>query len=606
MKRIITIIMTLIMLMTSAAMAKAEEYEDMTPWNFIMLTDFADNGENVKVSKFINIKTGQIAFCLEPEVLFSPKGHEYVKKQYEEDNADAIRRIYDAYMKCDQNDNDLYIAAQLMIWEEITGIRYIFDGNDASFFGEETIKLNMVSSKKATIPLHETINIKRDETNEYRNENIDLSNYNILCDSIEVISIDKDGFTFRLVDEDNMIIYLKPKAIDGFMAVAYKAEGTQNIYSLEESKIESAPINIEMELIDDYIDISFCKKDLSGNSIKGAEFSLYRIDDRSDNRILFIDKGYAIDLYSFLNVSMSDYEILLSERYRNNLKDRIFSSNEIGYFTYDVLSNGESIENGKVYISDDDELTEGSFNSVGVELIAELKTADGINTFKDVANDGKYLLIESNPANGYEYYDCIGKIIDLDDGNELKDLIFLNEEREYDLHLIKSNSSKNIYLNGAEFILKYQDNDDEMRSFHFVTGALNIANPERKRYIHFRYDEDDLIHTYEIEDEFILENVEPGLYHYCLNDESSAYEDDLNRRINVIDGGYEIKGIPYFTMIQIEEIKAPKGYHIENGIYQIHADMEYNEIVFKNYRVNEAIIIPKKDEFIIPKTCIDE
>ena len=113
---------------------RAEEQEDMSKFSFKILLQHADQLDELKVVRFYNSETDRFAFCMEALVDYSPKDNVYVKNSFSE------KRIFDIYRAFTMLGEDYYIAAQLMIWEAQSGIRYSFDGKDAADYGEQEIE----------------------------------------------------------------------------------------------------------------------------------------------------------------------------------------------------------------------------------------------------------------------------------------------------------------------------------------------------------------------------------------------------------------------------------------------------------------------------------
>ena len=135
-----------------------------------------------------------------------------------------------------------------------------------------------------------------------------------------------------------------------------------------------------------------------------------------------------------------------------------------------------------------------------------------------------------------------------------------------------------------------------------MTGALNILQDEEGGYVYYRHENEENISIGTFKNgSFVLRNARPGRYFYSISEDENSRS--LNRTTYVSQGSIFIQGIPYDSKIDVKELEAPKGYFIEEAEYQIAADLDYDEITYKNYRVNEFIILANK-KHKIPKTCI--
>lgn len=301
-----------------------------------------------------------------------------------------------------------------------------------------------------------------------------------------------------------------------------------------------------LKVVNKYADFnySFRKIDEDGNDILNTIFKLYEINGDGE-RILFIDASKDVDLYEAF--SLKDYNnpsIVLSKRYEDNLDNYIFNSDKPGYFTYDLYDDDILVKQGKAYIVNNDYLTNGKYNYVHVSLIDTIYSKKE-NLIQNLDSTKKYILCEYTPNNGYDYLDDPCIVID----NSIKNhnYTFVNNKRNYTLRLMKKDADKQIYLNGAKFLITYKDHDGNVISKEYTTGFKNNQN-------------------------------------------------------NIIEGGFEINDIPYDSDVIIKEIEAPNGYYIDSEEYIIKANLTYSEMVLENIRENTAIIIPPYKPV---KTCVE-
>jgi len=289
-----------------------------------------------------------------------------------------------------------------------------------------------------------------------------------------------------------------------------------------------------------FIDLNIIKVDENGNNIKNTEFSLFNLN-QNECELVFINTNTDIDLYKLLDIT-NDKKIVVSERYNKYFDGIIMNTNELGYFTYEVIKENTILNNGKVYVSNNPFLTEGNSKKIKCCLEDVLYT-DNINKFSVLKNE-KYLVCESEPALGYEYVDEPCQIIDTT--KNFDDLTFVNKERNITLNLIKQDSIRRIPLNGAEYLIKYYDEKGYLNEEKYITGKE-------------------------------------------AND-------------SIIQGGFLIINIPYNKPIVVKELSSPKGYQIDTNEYIIYPDVKYSKITFKNYRPNTAIVIPA---YRVVKTCVE-
>ena len=214
-------------------------------------------------------------------------------------------------------------------------------------------------------------------------------------------------------------------------------------------------------------------------------------------------------------------------------------------------------------------------------------------------------MCESEPAKGYVYDHDVAYLIN---GTDYKEevLSFINRQRDYVLRLYKESEDHKILLDGAKFVLTYED-EGKQKEVLFVTGALNIQRKDNKTYVIYRHEGESKIYTDKFSgNEFIKNNVEAGRWYYYLSDDETIDESKLEHNyVNVIKGAYEIRDIPYSATLHLKELEAPKGYFISEADFDIRADIPYSEIIFNNTRINQFDIIPE-NRHPLPKTCIGE
>lgn len=595
MKKALKIMLTVFILCIGIQTVHAQETEDMSKWSFKILLQNCDQLDELKIVRFKNRETGRYGFCLQPELDYAPKDYFYVKNRYENEE---IYKIYKAFEKLGE---DYYIAAQLMIWEKLCGIRYSFDGKDAADFGEKEI-LNVIETISDEVLAEEmTVYASRGEE---ASANIEgLEQYDVF--SSDVTIVERKGDNLRFVfdsDKKDCRIVLKSNILKIEGSYEYHSEESQDIYSFEgnSDRQKKIDLHIEEESNDGrFFTFSFSKKDKGGKPIEGALFQVFEIDEEGEE-ILFIQKGMRIDLAELFDEMKS---IDVSERYEKYISGSYFLSEEIGLFPYAIEAAGQ-IHRGMAFVCDDLNLTKGKALLAYANKERELYSSDRETNIIDHLDTGRqYILCETEPKKGYTF--ASNPCVLMSPENAMKEAAeFINEKRHFDLRLYKVNEDRNILLNGAKFRVSYEDNG-KRRDLLYVTGALNIQKDEEGTYVVYRHENEDIIRAGKFADDFcIIENVIPGKYYYAITDNPNKNSSSLlKRETEVAEGSFQITDLPYFSDIEVTELQAPKGYFIEEASFRIDPDIDYSEIVFRNFRMNKAVIIPEK-RYSIPKTCV--
>lgn len=135
---------------------------------------------------------------------------------------------------------------------------------------------------------------------------------------------------------------------------------------------------------------------------------------------------------------------------------------------------------------------------------------------------------------------------------------------------------------------------------------MNIDRENNNRYLIFRHENEDDVKIIEFNGDYYSTNdvINGKYYYYQSNSNDINYSLLNNNYTYVLKGGFCIENMPYSSSITIEELVAPIGFMITEPIYHITPNISYSEITFRNFRVNEFDILPKK-KFIVPKTCIE-
>lgn len=649
MKKLMSILIFTILCLYSFNNVKADNSTDIKKWNYSLISDNVQPWD-CRLAQYQNSETGKVGFCIEPDIKFDKSVTNYKKVKSNNYSNEELVKIINAYdylsnSATTRNEKkNYYIAAQLMIWENVTGVSATIDGNDSYYYGKQEL-LDYIDNNLSLVEINmddinDAIYLKED-TIEFND--IDLNNYNIDSVGLDIKIEDNNKISYKVnnvypldksinitpkVDylqvqnnstfiyqsdssqdilsfEDNFPLYLKGASLslnmkkgnlhltkkDEFDNLVldniifhiydsssneilkddgtyfYTQDGYLNIdnilpvgdyYLIEEENDNYIALNepiefsiienetTELEVINSHknISITFKKIDENNNSIKGAEFKLY--DLNGNNEILrFIEVNTDINLLSELPTKVyTDPSIILSERYSQYYDGNIFNSNEIGYFTYEIYDLDELKEEGKVYVINDPNLSNNSYNEINASLVKTLITSD-INCFDNLKFNNSYLLCETEPYLGYEYASNPCVIVSTSDPSYRNEITFINRTRNYSLKLIKVSNEKEILLDGAKFEVKYYDSDNIEHIEEFTTGHTN---------------------------------------------------DDIK-------GGFLIKEIPYNKPVIVKEVEAPKGYIIDNKEYTLYPNIKYSDITFTNNRVNSAIILPG---YRIVNTCVEK
>ncbi len=608
-KKLILIFLFICLISIPIQEIKAEEIT-MDSWNYKMVTTYSDNDPEVYISRFTNSDNSNlIAFCLEPTVHYNT-GKKYQKVLNNNERIFKLVKAYQNYFKSKETKNEYYIATQILIWLEVGSVSYTFKGNDYSTYKDEiNTYVNNMSDATSVISTNPISTMDCIIGEEYSYA-IDTSKYNFSGDGIDIDTSLTDKITFIVNEElpTNKKLYITPKYNPKDYSFTYESSESQNLYIFEGDYEMPNTEYISINTIKkEFIDINYSKKDIDNNIIEGTKFALYEIsNDINNNKIFFININKEINLYELLNINKDEYENLkieVSPRYEKYLNGDVILTGEIGYFECTILNNDSIIKKEIIYVSDDIEQTNDNYNFKYIkEVYSGYSENKDINTIKDIKNDNKYYLCEIEPKKGYEYVHNACKLVDTSTYNG-ETIEFINKERKFNLKLMKHNR-EDILLDGAQFKLTYYEDDIEHSNI-YITGSLNIKREDNKKYLIYKYQDDNDVKIVEfVDDYYLIDDNRTGVYYYYQSDIDAIDESLLTNKISLIKGGFIIEDLPYMSTLILQEIQAPLGYEIDKTIYNLNSDIPYSEIVFTNYRVNEFIILPKQ-KYISPQTCVE-
>ena len=601
MKKLFTILSILTLLILPYQLKAEDDPEDMSVFRIAILLQHCDQSDQIKVVRLRNTITGRDAFCLQPYVNYKPTANEYYKIA----NSDSM--LYDLYSAYEQlgKSDEAFITVQLMIWEELFDELFTFDGKDASDFLEQEVLEILDQEKPEPDVINQEVYPGQQKTVTVEG----LNKYDIDSD-VEIIQTDEENIAF-VVNEyssDTLNINLEPKNSVPEGGYTYVSENSQDIYSFEGNFERLNSKVIKIKVLEDDLSITYSKSDLNDNPIKGAKFTLYRIDPEADDMLYFLKKGSEIDLYEKLLDDVTGYDrnnlsITVSERYSGYIDGGIIKTEEFGYFPFAIKYSDVPVKEGRIYVTDE---LDDDFTAVQAEKIKTVESGiEAVNTVNGLKHDSRYYFCESEPKKGYTYVDYPCRIIDTSSDQNLEQMHFYNDSRTYTLRLIKNNPDRTIALNGALLRLSYMDGDTE-KQFIFKTGALNIFKEDDHKYLIYTYEDSNDYKVKKFQgDQYIEEGVAYGRYYYYLSDDDNIDPSKINKVTTVEQGSFQIEDLPYSSGLILEELEAPKGYFIDEASFEVNADIAYSDITFTNSRVNSFDIIPGNQRKI-PKTCIGE
>ncbi|MBQ4020667.1 MAG: hypothetical protein II606_08270, partial [Erysipelotrichaceae bacterium] len=327
MKKISNLILIALFILLPFQKIDAQEAEDMSKWSFKILLQHCDQNDAIKIVKFKNKESDRYGFCLEAEVDYNPKDNLYYKETFDDE------RVFDIVRAFEILGEDYYTAAQLMIWESRSGIRYSFEGKEASDFGEAEL-LKIMEGFNDGDPLIEDKDIKAKENEEIL---IDLGDFNkedLKESTMENLQFEENKLILR-PSKEGTIIFEKGKGLkDG--AYVYHSDTSQDLYSYEGDYAIRQLMNLHVSLIDDSYSFEFRKVDEDFQPIDGAGFTLYELNENGKQDLVLIKAGLNVDFHSIYPDVDDDSPFEISERYDRYLDGSEIEKGEIGFFPYRI------------------------------------------------------------------------------------------------------------------------------------------------------------------------------------------------------------------------------------------------------------------------------
>lgn len=644
MKKFFISILVTICLISSCFSINAQETEDMTCWNYSLISETVDPFDT-RVTKYKNKNTGKFGFCIEPNEDFYRSRENYTKESYSNEDNLYISKLINAFEHLiltndgKYSENDYYIATQLKIWEIITGNSPTIKGNDAYSYGLEDLEEYIANNYKEidihiddieVIDCYDTISIQLD--------NINTENYILENDDIELISNNNHMFTFKIknIYPLDKIIKVVPindyKKVINESLILYNSEDSQDILSFETEypqflnptsfNIHIKTGDLHLEKYDEfgnvvYDNIIFHIYDQNGNEIHNIDGSNFILRDGVINikNILPVGKYYLIE-------QTPDQFIDKKEKiYFNIEKNKTTDLEIINYYKTFDFSFIKTDENSlyidgvmfELYKIDDKGKQDLSFIQRGAnvdlynmlnlddsnELVISERYSSFLNghmfksdkvgyftykVYKDnlVIDNGKIYIVDDKKLTKDKYNTIRVSLVDTLASNKINTFKNLDVRSKYILCEVEPKKGYD-YLNNPCIYISYDDID--------ISKPLKIINIERLYNLK-------LLKTNDCK-QILLDGATFTVSYYDSN--GNLIESEYTTG-ETIKGGFIIKDIPYNSTVTIKEIKAPEGYIIDNDEFIIKPDLDYSEITFTNSRVNSAIIIPP---YIPVKTCVE-
>lgn len=320
-------------------------------------------------------------------------------------------------------------------------------------------------------------------------------------------------------------------------------------------------------------------------SIKGGK------DNLNDDLAIYVN-----DKLIETEISLDEYMPSENSKY-NELVYR-FSYNNHEYLIKRYLSYESDLEfetkvyelvkNVRIYVGEDLALKDELKPLVG-SLKAEVKTnKNGQAEVLDLKMKHDYLVCEADKLNAYSY-DSACKFIKTN--KVINEMTIQNSTKNIDLIIHKVNASKQqLKLNGAVFEFKQLDaNNKIIKSSKYISGALHLEPADFKHANEVGLQVEVEGHKYPLNDYVNIENLKAGNYEVKLLNQNDEVIQTIFKELN--DGEIHIEHLKYGDHIQVQEMKAPIGYEIDDHLYDFVVKTGDQFATIEQYRVNNIIVI---------------
>lgn len=574
-------------------------------WRYISLNKKLDNSKLI-MAKFLSSQN-EIGFCLEPEVEFLSCS-EYDFSSYSSDQLLKIAQIIDAYNHLGASD-DLYIAAQLMIWETL-GKPQTLNGDNGYNYRRNEIESFIANNPKSKVPnLPNSFEIDLDK--EYQLDDLNKvisSNYIIKGDGFSDLKIKDNQIIFKATDLYPVIktIKLEPKVnINSYLtqnSLLYSSDTSQNILKMKTNLPEYFhPVNIKVKHKTG--DLIVNKYNEWGEYINGeATFQIFKAILREDkfeigDEILTESNDYWTTKNGILNIQ----DILVPGYYY--LKERTCDGFEINnaYILFEITENETTSfnfynANQDVLLSinkvdrDDNTISDTHFS---IYDISKTIDNDKEETIYPKDNDFYTGLNDNQQFKGDSYYSQeIIYLLNKDKFVNIKEFLFEDEEISRPIKLklshdrvvsqVNPNQIKGIKTgfvdfeivpdNYPELYLRYIDDcfeifDEELND---ITNDFEIAYKDEIYYISSNNDFNDIKMT--INHDEIEEYIDIRQYIFDKSDDQVIKKgriyvmDDMDKDYDVKKGILLYQGYNDNQKLQIQN---PYNHNLYLDNYQI-------------------------------------
>ncbi len=274
--------------------------------------------------------------------------------------------------------------------------------------------------------------------------------------------------------------------------------------------------------------------------------------------------------------------------------------------SYDIYTGTSSIYTGSGY---------------GVIGVASTTTSSsGKATFSNLKVTSEYLVCEVTLPSDYEYGSQDPCTIVSEETASVTNVSFTDKIRTADIEIYKTDSNRDILLNGAEFMAYKAKKTDEIDLVfaeeaiedatymgYFISGYLHVTLADfgladtATGYTLKIYNGEELIKEVAMEAEVNVDGLSDGVYNLYLCDEEGNLLSTTVQK-EVARGKIIFEDIRYDEVLILYEVKAPSGYKTDTDGFVISVDEGVINGRVSYNRVNEAVILPAISDHIIVET----